>query len=112
GDYNGAINGEVSERMVAAIRNFQKNNRGRETGVLNPQERGILSAAARRHQDDVGWRMITDMVTGARLGIPGKLVPQQASDINGSKWSSSTGTIQIVLARRKEDAPSTAKLAE
>jgi peptidoglycan hydrolase-like protein with peptidoglycan-binding domain len=112
GDYNGAINGEVSERMVAAIRSFQKDNGGRETGVLNPQERGILAAAARKHQDDVGWRMITDMVTGARLGIPGKLVPQQASDINGSRWSSSTGTIQIVLARRKEDAPSTAKLAE
>lgn len=112
GDYNGAINGEVSERMVAAIRSFQKDNRGRETGVLNPQERGILAAAARKHQDDVGWRMITDAVTGARLGIPGKLVPQQTSDINGSKWSSSTGTIQIVLARRKEDAPSTAKLAE
>ena len=52
----------------------------------------MRAAAARRHQDDVGWRMITDMVTGARLGIPGKLVPQQASDINGSKWSSSTGT--------------------
>ncbi|MET0968888.1 MAG: serine protease [Tardiphaga sp.] len=112
GDYNGAINGEVSERMVAAIKSFQKDNGGRETGVLNPQERGILAAAARRHQDNVGWRMITDMVTGARLGIPGKLVPQQVSDINGSKWSSSTGTIQIVLARRKEDAPSTAKLAE
>jgi peptidoglycan hydrolase-like protein with peptidoglycan-binding domain len=112
GDYNGAINGEVSERMVAAIRSFQKDNGGRETGVLNPQERGILTAAARKHQDNVGWRMITDMVTGARLGIPGKLVPQQASDMNGSKWSSSTGTIQIVLARRREDAPSTAKLAE
>jgi hypothetical protein len=51
-------------------------------------------------------------VTGARLGIPARLVPQQASDINGSRWSSSTGTIQIMLARRKEDAPSTAKLAE
>jgi peptidoglycan hydrolase-like protein with peptidoglycan-binding domain len=112
GNYNGAINGEVSERMVAAIKSFQQDNGGKQTGVLNPQERGILSAAARKHQDNVGWRIITDMVTGARLGIPGRLVPQQASDINGSKWSSSTGTIQIILTRRKEDAPSTAKLAE
>lgn len=112
GDYNGGITGEVSERMVAAIKSFQKDNGGKQTGVLNPQERGILSVAARKHQDTVGWRVITDMVTGARLGIPGKLVPQQASDMNGSKWSSSTGTIQIILARRKEDAPSSAKLAE
>ena len=47
-----------------------------------------------------------------RLGIPTKLVPQQASDANGTKWTSPTGTIQIQLARRKEAGPVTAKLAE
>src|SRR6185369_13562277 len=44
--------------------------------------------------------------------IPTKLVPQQASDANGTKWTSPTGTIQIQLARRKEAGPVTAKLAE
>jgi hypothetical protein len=112
GEYNGAINGEVSERMVAAIKTFQKSNGAKQTGVLNPQERELLLAAARKLQDNVGWKVVTDMVTGARLGIPTKLVPQQASDASGSKWSSSTGTIQVQLARRKEAAPSTAKLAE
>ena len=112
GQYNGAITGEVSDRMVNAIKTFQKDNGAKQTGVLNPQERDLLRAAARKLQDNVGWKMVTDMVTGARLGIPGKLVPQQASDANGSKWSSSTGTVQITLARRKEDTPSTAKLAE
>ncbi|MGZ3353108.1 MAG: S1 family peptidase, partial [Xanthobacteraceae bacterium] len=33
-------------------------------------------------------------------------------DANGAKWSSSTGTIQIQLARRKQANPTTAKLAE
>jgi hypothetical protein len=112
GEYNGAINGEVSERMVAAIKTFQKYNGGKQTGVLNPQERDLLRAAAKKLQDNVGWRVVTDMVTGARLGLPTKLVPQQVSDANGSRWSSSTGTIQIALARRKEAAPSTARLAE
>jgi hypothetical protein len=112
GQYNGAINGDVSERMVTSIKTFQKDNGAKQTGVLNPQEREILRAAARKRQDNVGWKMVTDMVTGARLGIPAKLVPQQTSDANGSKWASSTGTIQILLERRKEEAPSTAKLAE
>ena len=31
---------------------------------------------------------------------------------NGAKWSSSTGTIQVQLSRRKEANPTTAKLAE
>lgn len=112
GQYNGTINGEVSERMVAAIKGFQKDNGGKPTGVLNPQERTLLSDAARKRQSNVGWKTVTDMVTGARLGLPTKLVPQQSSDANGSKWSSTSGTIQIQLARRKEAAPTTAKLAE
>jgi hypothetical protein len=44
--------------------------------------------------------------------VPTKLVPQQSSDANGAKWSSSTGTIQIQLGRRKQADPTTAKLAE
>src|SRR3977135_733974 len=59
-----------------------------------------------------GLKIVTGAGTGARLGIPTKLVPQQSSDANGAKWSSSTGTIQIQLARRKEANPATAKLAE
>ncbi len=112
GQYNGAITGEVSERMVAAIREFQKERGGKPTGVLNPQERGALAETARRRQDNVGWKIVTDAVSGVRLGIPTKLVPQQSSDANGARWSSSTATIQIQLARRKEANPTTAKLAE
>jgi peptidoglycan hydrolase-like protein with peptidoglycan-binding domain len=112
GHYNGAITGEVSERMVAAIKEFQKERGAKMTGVLNPQERGELADSARRQQENVGWKIQTEAATGARLGLPTKLVPQQSSDGNGAKWSSSTGTIQIQLARRKQANPTTAKLAE
>jgi peptidoglycan hydrolase-like protein with peptidoglycan-binding domain len=110
--YNGAITGDVSERMVAAIKEFQKSRGGKPTGVLNPQERGVLADTARRKQESVGWKIVTDPGTGVRLGIPTKLVPQQISDANGAKWTSPSGTIQIQLTRRKEANPTTAKLAE
>jgi peptidoglycan hydrolase-like protein with peptidoglycan-binding domain len=112
GQYNGAITGEVSERMVAAIKEFQKSRGGKQTGVLNPQERGILTDTAKRRQENVGWKIVTDAGTGARLGVPTKLVPQQSSDAAGAKWTSPTGTVQIQLSRRKEANPTTAKLAE
>jgi peptidoglycan hydrolase-like protein with peptidoglycan-binding domain len=112
GQYNGAITGDVSERMVAAIKEFQKDRGGKPTGVLNPQERSVLAETARRRQGEVGWKIVTDPGTGARLGMPTKLVPQQSSDASGARWSSSTGTIQIQLARRKQANPTTAKLAE
>jgi len=112
GEYNGAITGDVSERMVAAIKEYQKSRGGKATGVLNPQERILLAETAKRKQENVGWKIVTDAGSGARLGVPLKLAPQQSSDANGAKWSSSTGTIQIQLSRRKEANPTTAKLAE
>jgi peptidoglycan hydrolase-like protein with peptidoglycan-binding domain len=112
GEYNGAITGDVSERMVTAIKDYQKNKGGKPTGVLNPQERAVLAETARRRQESVGWKIVSDAVTGARIGIPTKLVPQQTSDGNGSKWTSPTGTIQVLLTRRKEANPTTAKLAD
>jgi len=112
GQYNGAISGDVSERMVEAIKEYQRAGGGKPTGVLNPKERQVLAETARRSQDNAGWKIVTDPGTGARLGIPTKLVPQQTSDANGAKWSSPTGTIQIQLSRRKEANPTTARLAE
>jgi len=110
--YNGAINGEVSERMIAAIKAFQKDHGARPTGVLNPQERGALTDAAKKLQDNVGWKIVSDPVTGARLGLPTKLVPTMLGDAGGTKWSSATGTIQIELARRKEAGATTASIAD
>src|SRR4051794_37061937 len=112
GQYNGAITGDVSARLVEAIKEYQKAKGGKPTGVLNPQERAALAETARRKQESVGWKIVTEMTSGARLGIPSKLVPQQATDANGSKWTSPNGTGQGLLSRRKEASPTTAKLAE
>ncbi|SHN75207.1 serine protease [Bradyrhizobium erythrophlei] len=112
GQYNGAISGDVSERMVEAIKEYQKANGGKPTGVLNPKERLVLAETGRRRRENAGWKIVTDAPTGAQLGIPTKLVPQQTSDANGTKWSSPTGTIQVLLTRRKEANPTTAKLAD
>src|SRR5882672_11457780 len=58
GDYNGVLSGEFGERSVAAVKAFQKRSGAKETGVLNPQERAALSAAAKPKQDAVGWRIV------------------------------------------------------
>src|SRR5256885_78345 len=93
GDYNGAINGEFSERAIAAVKAFQKRNGSKETGVLNQPERAALSSAAKPKQDAVGWRMTDDATTGARLGVPAKLVPNMQASGGISKRSSSHGEI-------------------
>ena len=39
GDYNGMANGDFGEASVAAVKSFQRNIAGKETGILNPDER-------------------------------------------------------------------------
>jgi hypothetical protein len=112
GQYNGAINGDASGRMVNAIKAYQKLKGGQPSGQLTQPERAALADAARRKQESVGWKLVTDPVSGARLGIPGKLVTQQTSDANGSRWSSPDGAVQVQLARRKEANPTTTALAD
>jgi hypothetical protein len=89
GDYNGLINGEFSDRAIAAVKAFQKRSGAKETGVLNQPERAALAAAAKPKQDAVGWRMVDDMATGARVGIPTKLMPQASHVVGGMRWQSS-----------------------
>ena len=88
GDYNGVVSGEFGDRAIAAVKAFQKRSGGKETGVLNPQERAALAAAAKPKQDAVGWRIVDDLATGARIGIPSKLMPNAAVSGGISRWAS------------------------
>src|SRR5579864_6009502 len=66
GQYNGAITGDVSERMVEAIKEYQKTSGGKPTGVLNPKERMVLAETGRRRRENAGWKIVTDAATGVQ----------------------------------------------
>ena len=95
GDYNGIVSGEFGERAIAAVKAFQKRSAAKETGVLNQPERAALAAAAKPKQDAVGWRMVDDGASGARIGLPSKLVPQATQIIGGTRWASSRGEYSV-----------------
>jgi peptidoglycan hydrolase-like protein with peptidoglycan-binding domain len=100
GDYNGIVDTDFGENSVAAVKTFQKRNGGKETGILNPDERAKLSESAHKKREAAGWRMVDDRATGARLGVPGKLAPQSApSGSGGTRWQSSRGEVQVETFR-------------
>ena len=99
GDYNGLVNGEFSDRLVAAVKAFQTRNKTKPTGVLNPQERAILSDSAKPLRDEVGWRLTEDSVTGAYVGLPLKLATQMSAIRTGTRWVSAQGQLQIETFR-------------
>lgn len=99
GDYNGVIGGEFGDRAIAAVKDYQKRNGGKDTGILNPEERARLGQAARARQDQAGWHMVEDPATGVRLGVPGKIAPQMAAAKAGTRWQSAHGEVQIETFR-------------
>jgi Putative peptidoglycan binding domain len=102
GDYGGPPGGDFDEHTVDAVKAFQKRNGGKETGLLDERERALLAAAAKTAQDAVGWQLIDDPASGARFGLPEKLVSPWGPSRTGSRWSSEQGQIQIESFRLRE----------
>lgn len=111
-DYNGLAGADFGPRAIAAVKAFQKRLNTKETGVLNPKERGHLAAAARAKREAVGWRIADDLVTGARLGIPVKLAPQTTSEGKGTRWHSAQNEIVIESFRVAEPSTTLASVYE
>ncbi len=102
GGYEGMSAEEFDAHTVEAVKAFQRRNNGKETGVLTDQERVLLANAAKAPEATVGWRLIEDATTGARLGLPEKLVPRAGTGRTGSRWTSGQGQIQIETFRLRE----------
>jgi peptidoglycan hydrolase-like protein with peptidoglycan-binding domain len=95
GDFSGPIDGEFSDKLVEAMRAYQKRHKAPATGLLTAEQRAALAAAIAPRQKDVGWRLIEDPVTGARLGVPFKFATQVKPGQDGTRWSSEQGQFQI-----------------
>ncbi len=100
GDYANAGGGE--DAMEAAIRNFQKRNKAKITGVLTPEQRAELVTAAKSHEQEFGWSVVVDPATGVRIGLPSKLVPIARDAAHGTRWSSPHGEVQVETFRVKD----------
>jgi hypothetical protein len=85
------------------VKASQKHDKERETGTVAMLERDTPAAPA-SFPADVGWRLIEDPATGARLGLPEKLVPHAGASRTGSRWTSAQGQIQIETFRLTEAA--------
>ena len=93
---------EINAQLVDQIKAFQRRNNDKDTGVLTDQERVALADAVRAKQAAAGWRLIDDSATGARLGVPEKLVPKTGAARTGSRWASAGGQVQIETFRLHE----------
>lgn len=112
GHFNGLINGEFTDRTIAAIKAFQKDRGFRETGALARPERAQLAAMSKEAQERVGWTMVDDKATGAQVGLPAKQAPKMTRAGSGTRWSSAQGQVQIGTFRIREPGTTLASVIE
>jgi hypothetical protein len=112
GAYNGLVTGEINDRTTAAIKAFQKDHALKETGTLAPPERAQLAALSKEKQDQVGWRVVDDRVTGAQIGLPTKQVPNSGPGKSGTRWFSAQGQIQVETFRIRGPGTTLADIIE
>jgi len=99
GFYTGLISGEPGDKVTEAVKAFQKDLKLKDTGTLAPPDRMRLASLAKEKQDQVGWRMVEDPVTGAQVGLPARQVPNSGAGRSGTRWFSAQGQIQIETFR-------------
>jgi peptidoglycan hydrolase-like protein with peptidoglycan-binding domain len=99
GDFTGPIDGEFSERLVQAVKAYQTRHKNSVTGVMSAEERKALAAAVEPRKQEVGWRLAEDAVTGARVGLPGRLATKVTPGQNGTRWASDQGQLQVETFR-------------
>ncbi len=100
GDY--AKIGKDEEPLQDAVKNFQKRQKAKVTGVLTVEQRAALLAAGDRYERRFGWRVVTDPATGIRIGLPAKLVPNAHDAAHGTRWASAHGEVQVETFRLKD----------
>jgi hypothetical protein len=102
GVYDGLPSGDIDDRTMEAIKLFQTGHAAKDTGILDEEQRARLATTAAGPEQAVGWRMIEDPATGARFGLPEKLVASAGAAPTGSRWSSGRGQIVIETFRLSE----------
>jgi Putative peptidoglycan binding domain len=101
GAYEGLPSGDIDDRTIEAVKLYQKGHAAKDTGILDDEQRTRLASAAAGPQQAVGWRVIDDR-TGARFGLPEKLVSPAGASLTGSRFSSGRGQIVIETFRLSE----------
>jgi hypothetical protein len=85
----------------AAVAPGRKGKAAAKDAHLSPLPAGPVTVP---NPQAVGWSVIDDTATGARLGLPQKIVPLASSTRTGSRWTSPHGQIQVETFRLHEAA--------
>jgi len=104
GFYNSVTNGALGQRTADAIAAFEKRELLEPGAVIAGPGLAVLRAEANRQKSAVGFTLIDDAATGARIGVPSRLFDRKESAPGRTRlWSSRTPASLTLFASGAED---------
>jgi hypothetical protein len=97
GYYPGPPDGEIGERTLLAIRNFQRSLGHPQTGLVTQSELNTLHQQTSRQIEKSGFQLLLDKATGIGIGIPKTILPITRSAQYGVDYFSPGERIHVGL---------------
>ena len=97
GDFAGAGTGGFGPLTFRGIQAFQKRAGVKTDGILQPKERAALDQAAAKAREAVRFTKVLDARSGARIGVPQKLLDRTRQSPAGTVFASADGATTLEL---------------
>jgi peptidoglycan hydrolase-like protein with peptidoglycan-binding domain len=111
--FTGAVDGVLSVRTVEAVRALQGRLSKPQTGFLAPDERAVLQRQADTRRAELGWQVVQDRASSARIGLPTKLLgPAAAGGPGRTIYAARDGSLRIEVFQLPQTGIDLAQLYE
>ena len=96
GDYSSTADGTFGRRTFEAIQSWQRRAKRPAQGILDKPSVAALLANGARAKGAVGFGIVQDAASGARIGIPQRLLPKRTPNtIGGTRFQSADDRVTL-----------------
>ena len=96
GDYSSTADGTFGRRSFEAVQAWQRRAKRPANGILDKPSVAALIANGVRAKSAVGFAIVQDGASGARIGIPQRLLPKRSPNtIGGTRYQSQDDKVTL-----------------
>lgn len=97
-DFRGGTSGSFGPLTFKAVSAFQKQAGATVDGILKPEQRAAIAAAANKARASAKFSVLVDGKTGVRIGVPQRPLPRTMAGATGTRWASADNTVALETA--------------
>ncbi len=94
-DFRGGTSGSFGPLTFKSVSAFQKQAGAAVDGILKPDQRAAIAAAAGKARSAAKFSVLVDGKTGVRIGVPQRPLARTMAGATGTRWASADNAISL-----------------